>query len=224
MVAAASFGTGFVLGSAWTVYAWLLRHGGDLAALATWRYVAFLAIETAVAAVAFFFAARAARFCGSANAYLLALLAGVVTNAITVGTYALVPTVTYGDGQFVVYVVAVGLLSAAAGWLLPKVFQVESPEAKSRARSMLRKMPFVLYALFAGLSVLIAVLDFTSKGGSGLVGASFLRMAALPWPILLPVPSWALFGLLGCGIAINLWLLYLFGWPRSASHSRVEVT
>jgi hypothetical protein len=95
---------------------------------------------------------------------------------------------------------------------------------------MLRKVPFVLYALFAVFAVLMAAADFGSKEGHGLVGGLFLFIAAAPWPILLrpltqqflDIPTWLLFSIFGLGIAINLCLLYLLGWVKLRSGTRAE--
>ena len=127
ITATASFSAGFLLGQAWAIL--VFRHalgGSDVVSL---RFLIVLAVETAVAALAFLFASRVGRLRPSAGAYLVAVAAGVVTNAITVGTYAQVPVVVQGDAQLVLYVVAVGLLSAIAGWLLAKIFRVEVPHA-----------------------------------------------------------------------------------------------
>ena len=127
IAATASFSAGFLLGQAWALFAF--RHalgGSDVFSL---RFLIVLAIETVVAALAFLFASRVGGLRPSAGAYLAALAAGVATNAVTVGAYAQVPVVVQGDAQLVLYVVAVGLLSAIAGWLLTKVFRVDMPHA-----------------------------------------------------------------------------------------------
>jgi hypothetical protein len=127
IAATASFSAGFLLGQAWAILAF--RHALGGSDVFSWRFLIVLAIETAVAALAFLFASRVGRLRPSAGAYVVAAATGVVTNAVTVGAYAQVPIVVQGDAQLVLYVAAVGLLSAIAGWLLTKMFRVEVPHA-----------------------------------------------------------------------------------------------
>ena len=127
-----SFSVGFLLGQALAVFAF--RHALEAGAIdgegfVSSRFFIVLAIETVAAALAFFFGARLGRLNASAPAWLVALLLGVITNAITVGAYALVPPIIQGDAQLVLYVVTVALFSAAAGWSLAKFFGAKVPHA-----------------------------------------------------------------------------------------------
>jgi hypothetical protein len=123
------FGAGFLAGQAVAIFAF--RHAIDSSGVVdtdpvfAQRFLIVLGIETAVAAISFHFGARIGRASASAIACAFAFLAGVITNAVTVGAYALVPPIINSDAQLGLYFLAVALLSAAAGWLFAKLFNVK---------------------------------------------------------------------------------------------------
>jgi hypothetical protein len=126
------FSLGFLVGQALAIFAF--RHALEAGAidgegLLSSRFSIVLATETVAAALAFFVGARVGRLNASAPACLVALLLGVVTNAVTVGAYALVPPIIQGDAQLVLYIVEVALFGAAAGWSLAKFFSAKVPHA-----------------------------------------------------------------------------------------------
>jgi len=120
-----SFGAGYLIGQAWAMSAY--REAIALADALTARLVLIVGIETAIAVGVFFLGLRVARFVGSPM-YVLALLTGIFTNAITVGTYATVPIVVQNDLQLVLNAAVVGLLSFAMGWAIAR-FSKKVPHA-----------------------------------------------------------------------------------------------
>jgi hypothetical protein len=127
IAAVSSFSTGFLAAQAWAWYAFQdVVDGADAGYV---RFAIVVGIETSIAAVAFAVAARAARLAASLRACVLAFAAGVFTNAITVGTYGVVPLLLKNDAQLILYSLAVGVLSGTMGWLLAKFFKQKVPNA-----------------------------------------------------------------------------------------------
>jgi Kef-type K+ transport system membrane component KefB len=122
-----SFSAGYLLGQAWSMYAF--RDALAFTDALSVRLLLIVGVETAVAAAAFVLALRATRFAKSFRACVVALLAGIFTNVMTVGMYAMVPVLVQNDLQVLFNAVAVGLLSFALGWILAKLFTEKTPHA-----------------------------------------------------------------------------------------------
>ena len=117
----ASFGAGFIAAQTWAWYSF--REALADADASYLRYALVVGVETLIAALTFAVAVRAAHLVPSSRAYVLAFVAGAVTNAITVGSYAVVPRLMEGDAQLILHVLAVGVLAALMGWVLAKLSQ-----------------------------------------------------------------------------------------------------
>ena len=115
--AAAWFCAGFLIAQSWAFYLFREVLSGVDADYV--RLVSIVALETAVAAVAFLIGVRAGRATPSRSAWPLAFIAGFVMNTITVGAYPMLPRAD--AWQIEIGALAIAVLAVACGWLLPRL-------------------------------------------------------------------------------------------------------
>jgi hypothetical protein len=128
MPVVASFVVGFILcQSAWWFLARSAMSASALGSESTFRFLMLAGVEILVAAVAFGIAlavvSRSRLAAASAKSCFVAFIAGATCSTVAAGPYALIPRIVEGEGQFLVYIAAALLISAAFGALVGAAFK-----------------------------------------------------------------------------------------------------